>query len=77
MYDDDEEDEENERSGNDSSNKSKHLKRKCMKIDHEVAKLKVCCDAGYFTNEYVRKKLIDRTGSYPKKCSDCGKLFVD
>ena len=72
MYDDDDEN----RSDN-YSIKSKGMGRKCMKGDHEVTKLKVCCDAAYFTNDYVKKKLIDETGTYPKSCKECGKSFID
>ena len=74
MYDDDDDDE--NRSDN-YSIKSKGMGRKCMKGDHEVTKLKVCCDAAYFTNDYVKKKLIDETGTYPKSCKECGKSFID
>ena len=77
MYDDDDHDENvHEQSGN-YCFKSKVLGQKCLKGDHEVGKLKVCCDAAYFANDYVKKKLIDKAGAYPKSCNECGKSFID
>ena len=38
-----------------TSVKTKNSVRKCTILYHEVAKLNVCCDAGYFTREYVKK----------------------
>ena len=78
MYDDDDDDDESVHEQSDKHYlKSKGLGQKCMKGDHEIAKLKVCCDAAYFANDYVKKKLIDKLGSYPKSCYECRKSFID
>ena len=75
MYDDEEENV--DKRVDDTTKKSRHTVRKCLNIDHEVVKLNVCCDAGYFTNEYVIKKLGDKTGNYPISCNECGKSYMN
>ena len=74
MYDDEEE--ETIQSMDGISNISRLPVKRCTKMDHEVVKLKVCCDAGYFATEYVKKKLADNKGAYPTSCNECGKSYI-
>ena len=57
--------------------KTKKSVKKCTTVDHEVAKLNVCCDAGYFTKEYIQRKLKDKDGNYPTSCNECGKQYTN
>ena len=75
MYDD--EDDSSNKKVEITSLKTKKTVRKCTNFDHEVAKLNVCCDAGYFTREYVQKKLKEKDGDYPISCNECGKQYTN
>ena len=75
MYDDDEEEEIIQPTDGTSNISSLTVKR-CTMMDHEVIKLKVCRDPGYFATEYVKKKLADNKGAYPTSCNECGKSYI-
>ena len=74
MYDDDEEEIIQRMDG--TSNISRLPVKRCTMMDHEVIKLKVCCDPGYFATEYVKKKLADNKGAYPTSCNECRKSYI-
>ena len=74
---DDEEDEPSSKRIEEVSKVVHSKPRKCMKVDHEVVKLNVCCDAGYFSKDYVTKKLNDKDGNYPITCNECGASYMN